>query len=113
MEHPAIDRAFEALFPEEVSGSLEAEKRLERILAASFGDGENHLILGALCEGATFYAGTRADERKLCRVRDHIDSLLGMDVEWDEIGLIPSLLREEKSFPEIRRTLLQAALKNV
>ena len=108
MEHPAIDRAFKIAFPGDTR-ELGVGEKLEQILDNSHNHIETALVLEALCEGAVFYAGTCADERRLCRTRDHIDSLLEMDVEWDEITRIPSLLHENRTLLEIRRELLRAA----
>jgi hypothetical protein len=108
MEHPAIDRAFNALFPGDFR-ELGVGEKLEQILGNSHVRAETALILEALCEGAQFQAGTGVDETKLCKTRDHIDSLLGTSVEWDEITMIHSLLREGKSTLEIMEALKLAA----
>lgn len=104
MKHLAIDHAFKTLFPGNLR-ELGVEEKLEQILGNSHAHADTPLILEALCEGALFQAGTYADEAKLCKTRDHIDSLLETSVEWDEISMIRSLLLEKKSVPEIMDAL--------
>lgn len=101
-----IDRVFKGLFPERANESLDALGKVKAILdhcnAQKVGE---DATLKALCEISELQFDARAPEGELLRTKWHIEEILGVEVDWEEVPEIHLLCTKGISALEIAARL--------
>lgn len=93
-----IETVFQKLFPARANESLSAADKLIAILDHC--DTEHIQLVGEDAMIKALIAGLDiqfdADEHKLvCRIKDHVEEICGVSIDWDSTTAIRSLLQKE------------------